>query len=48
MFSRVTDQEALTDVIPYEYFSILESVIKWGHARANLMQLFNRPIDYGV
>ena len=48
VFSRVTDQEALTDVIPYEYFGILESIIKWGHARANLMQPFNRPIDYGV
>lgn len=48
VFSRVTDQEALTDVIPYEYFSILESIIKWGHARANLMQPFNKPTNYEV
>ena len=46
VFSRVTDQEALTDVIPYDYFSILDSMIKWGHAHANLMQPFNQPRDY--
>ena len=46
LFSRVTDQEALTDVIPYDYFTTVESMIKWGHAHANLMQPFNKPIDY--
>lgn len=46
VFSRVTDQEALTDVIPYDYFTTVESMIKWGHAHANLMQPFNKPTDY--
>ena len=46
VFSRVTDQEVLTDVIPYDYFSILDSMIKWGHGHANLMQPFNQPRDY--
>lgn len=46
VFSRVTDHESLTDVIPYSYFSILSSAIHWGHAHANLMQPFNVPVDY--
>ena len=46
LFSRVTDQEALTDVIPYDYFTTVESIIKWGHAHSNLMQPFNNPTDY--
>mmetsp|Transcript_127 Transcript_127/g.151 ORF Transcript_127/g.151 Transcript_127/m.151 type:complete len:776 (-) Transcript_127:6-2333(-) len=46
VFSRITDLEALNDVIPYSYFSILCAMIEWGHARANLMQPFNEPTDY--
>jgi hypothetical protein len=46
LFSRVTDQEALTDVIPNDYFTTVEAMIKWGHAHANLMQPFNKPMDY--
>ena len=46
IFSRVTDHEVLTDVVPYSHFSILTSAIHWGHAHANLMQPFNSPVNY--
>ena len=46
VFSRVTDHSALTDVIPYSYFSIMGAMIEWGHAHANLMQPFNKPKNY--
>ena len=46
IFSRVTDHEVLTDVVPYSHLSILTSAIHWGHARANLMQPFNSPVNY--
>jgi hypothetical protein len=46
VFSRVTDSNALTDVIPYNYFTIMDAMIEWGHAHANLMQPFNKPPDY--
>ena len=46
VFSRVTDHNALTDVIPYSYFSIMTAMIEWGHAHANLMQPFNKPSNY--
>ena len=46
VFSRVTDHNALTDVIPYSYFSIMGAMIEWGHAHANLMQPFNKPPNY--
>ena len=46
VFSRVTDHNALTDVIPYSYFSIMSAMIEWGHAHANLMQPFNQPPNY--
>ena len=46
IFSRVTDHEILTDVVPYSHFSILASAIHWGHAHANLMQPFNSPVNY--
>lgn len=46
VFSRVTDHNALTDVIPYSYFPILSAMIEWGHAHANLMQPFNKPPNY--
>ena len=46
VFSRVTDHNALTDVIPYSYFSIMGAMIEWSHAHANLMQPFNNPTNY--
>ena len=46
VFSRETDHNALTDVIPYSYFPILSAMIEWGHAHANMMQPFNKPPDY--
>jgi hypothetical protein len=46
IFSRVTDHEVLTDVIPFSHLSILASAIHWGHAHANLMQPFNSPVNY--
>ena len=46
VFSRVTDHNALTDVIPYSYFSIMGAMIEWGHAHANLMQPFYKPPNY--
>lgn len=46
VFSRVTDHNALTDVIPFSYFPIMGAMIEWGHAHANLMQPFNNPPNY--
>jgi hypothetical protein len=46
VFSRVTDHNALTDVIPFSYFPIMGAMIEWGHAHANLMQPFNSPPNY--
>lgn len=46
VFSRITDHNALTDVIPFSYFPIMGAMIEWGHAHANLMQPFNNPINY--
>ena len=46
VFSRVTDHNALTDVIPYSYFSIMSAMTEWGHAHANLVQPFNQPLNY--
>lgn len=46
IFSRVTDYNALTDVIPFSYFPILGAMIEWGHAHANLMQPFDNSTNY--
>lgn len=46
VFSRVTDHNALTDVIPFNYFPILSAMIEWEHAHANMMHPFNKLPDY--
>jgi hypothetical protein len=37
-YSRVTNEAALKDSIPYSRFSILHHIIHWGHANINLGQ----------
>ena len=46
VFSRVTDHNALTDVVPYSFFSVMGAMIEWSHAHDNLMQPFNNPTNY--
>ena len=35
-FSRVTDETALCDVIPFHFFAGLNAMNHWGHANVNL------------
>ena len=35
-FSRVVQEAALQDVIPYHFFSIIDAMNHWGHANVNL------------
>ena len=35
-FSRVTDTSALQDVIPHDFFVMLDAMNHWGHANVNI------------
>ena len=45
-FARVTDQSALLDVVPSEYFPILQDVASWAEGASNLCQPFYKPPNY--
>ena len=48
VFSRVTDEADLVDVIPTGYNHIINDMWDWGHAAANIRQPFRKPSDWEV
>jgi hypothetical protein len=46
VFSRITDEAALTDVVPTSYNNIMNDIWDWGHASANMRQPFRKPVDW--
>ena len=40
-YARVTNEEALKDVIPYQYFPYFDAINHWAHAQAN----FRKPLQ---
>ncbi len=43
VFSRVTDEKILTDVVPYSAFSIFQHAYDWACGKANLCKRFTHP-----
>lgn len=43
IFSRVTDEKILTDVVPYSAFSIFQHAYDWACGNANLRKKFTHP-----
>ena len=43
VFSRITDEKILTDVVPYSAFSIFQHAYDWSCGKANLCKPFSHP-----